>query len=76
MGATLKEIEGRVLAVMPVESTIDRAHHAHAVAFVVFEARRQAAIRRQEEIANTRTHLELTGDLIRHLKDHLWEGRE
>jgi hypothetical protein len=71
MDATLRQIEGRMLAVMPVESTIDRVHHAHAVASVVIEARRQAARRMQEAVETTRARLELTNELIQNLKDRI-----
>jgi len=66
--ATLREIEGRLLAVMPLESTIDRPLHALAVASVVFEARRRASGITRDEIAKTRAHLEMTGDLARLLR--------
>ena len=75
MASTLREIEDRVLAVMPVESTIDRAHHARVVAQVVFAARRQAAGKRQAEIERSRAYLQSTGELIRQLKDHMHEHR-
>jgi HPt (histidine-containing phosphotransfer) domain-containing protein len=71
MVSSLKEIEGRLLAVMPLESTIDRAAHALAVASVVFEARRQAARRREDEIAETRAHSEMTRTLTRLLNERL-----
>ena len=70
---TLRDIESRLLAVMPPESTIDRPLHALAVASVVFEARRQAARLRAEEIAQTRAHAETTGELTRRLAERLSE---
>jgi hypothetical protein len=73
MTATLREIETRVLAVMPVESTIDRSLHALAIASVVFQARRQAALNRQTKIASTQTHSEITRELTRLLKDRMRE---
>ena len=75
MAATLKEIESRLLAVMPIESTIDRPLHALAIASVVFQARRQAARNRQAKIASTQTHMELTRELTRLLKDRMREQR-
>jgi len=73
MAATLKEIETRLLSVMPVESPIDRPSHALAVATVVFEARRQVARRRQATIARTQAHSETTRALTRLLKDRIRE---
>ena len=73
MAPTLREIETRLLAVMPIESTIDRPSHALAVASVVFEARRQAARNRQAKIASARTHVETTAELTRLLKDRMRE---
>jgi hypothetical protein len=70
---TLKEIEQRLLAVMPIESTIDRPRHALAVASVVFAARRQKAGRRQAKIASTRAHSETTAELTRLLKQRMRE---
>ena len=75
MAATLKEIETRLLAVMPVESTIDRHSHALAVASVVFESRLQAARSRQAKIAKTRANSDMTRELTRLLKDRMREQR-
>jgi len=76
MPATLKEIEARLLAVMPIESTIDRPLHALAVASVVFAARRHATDDRQERIARTRSRVETTEELSRLLRDRMWEHPE
>jgi hypothetical protein len=73
VSATLKEIETRLLAVMPVESTIDRPRHALAVASVVFAARRRAAGRTQAKVASTRAHAETTAELTRLLKMRMRE---
>jgi hypothetical protein len=51
MAARLTETETRLLAVIPVESTIDRDSHVHAVASVVFVATRQAARRAEAHTA-------------------------
>ena len=71
---TLKEIESRLLTVMPVESTIDRPRHALAVASVVFEARKQAARLMEEEIAEIRVRAQRTEEFTRlvgeRLSDH------
>jgi len=75
MSATLKEIEARLLAVMPFESTIDRPLHALAVASVVFAARRHATGERQETIATTRSQVETTEELTRLLRDRMWSAR-
>lgn len=75
MAETLKEIENRLLAVMPIQSTIDRPHHALAIAAVVFEARRHAAVTRQAKIAGARAHSERAGELTRLLKDRMRDRR-
>lgn len=74
MAATLREIEARLLAVMPIESPIDRPHHALAIASVAFEARRQAAADTRAKIANARAHSERAGELTRLLKDRMRES--
>jgi hypothetical protein len=73
MPAALREIEARLLAVMPIESTIDLPLHALAVASVVFEARRHATGMRQERIATTRSQVETTEELTRLLRDRMGE---
>lgn len=74
MSATLREIEARLLAVMPIESTIDRPLHALAVASVVFAARRHAAGEMQESIETTRSQVETTEELTRLLRDRMWSA--
>ena len=74
MAATLREIEARLLAVIPIESTVDRPRHALAIASVVFEARRQATATRRATIASVRAHSERAGELTRVLKDRLRES--
>jgi hypothetical protein len=73
MATTLLEIEARLLAVMPSESTVDRHHHALAVAAVVFEARRRAAANTRAQIASARAHSERANELTRLLKDRMRE---
>jgi predicted translin family RNA/ssDNA-binding protein len=58
---------------MPMESTVDRALHARAVADVVFESRRQSTITTQRHIAKTRRHLQTTKEAIRNLKFRMRE---
>ena len=74
MAATLKDIETRLLGVMPVEP-IDRHSHALAIASVVFESRRQAARNRQAKIAVTREQSEMTREFTRLLKDRMHQSR-
>jgi len=71
MPATLREIEARLLAVMPIESTIDRPLHALAVASVVFAARKHTTSDRRERIATTRSLVETTEELTRLLRDRM-----
>jgi hypothetical protein len=71
VASTLREIEARLLAVMPVESTIDRGFHALAVASVVFASRRRAALKRQAGIAETRAHAEMTRELTQLLRERI-----
>jgi hypothetical protein len=73
MAASLREIEARLLAVMPIESTIDRHQHALAVASVVFEARRRAVANARAQIASVRAHSERAGELTRLLRDRMRE---
>lgn len=73
MTRALREIETRLLSVMPMESTIDRVLHARTIAYVVFEARRQATGRTQKQVARTRKHLQATTELIRRLKNRMRE---
>ena len=76
MATTLSEIEGRLLTVMPTESTIDRALHARAVASVVIEARRRTVAQTRQHIATTRSHVDTRGEWIRLLKDRMREHGE
>ena len=71
--ATLSEIQGRLLAVMPAESTIDRPMHALAIATVVFEARRHVTSKRNEWITKTRSQVENTEELTRLLREQIRE---
>jgi len=73
MAETLREIENRLLAVMPIESTVDRPVHALAIASVVFQARRQSTARTGERIAKTRVHVNLSRELTRLLKRQMKE---
>jgi len=66
--ATLPEIEARLLAIMPTESTVDRRAHAHAIACVVIAARNQAVGRTREKIGETRMRMAQTRYLIRDLR--------
>ena len=75
MALTLKEIESRLLTVMPLESTIDRPLHALAVASVIFEARRHAARLREEEIAEICLRAAMTDEFTK-LVDDVEAGRE
>ena len=71
MATMLSEIEDRLLSVMPTESTIDRAVHARAVAFVVIEARRKAVAETREQIAVTRSRVDTTDELIAMTRSHV-----
>ena len=75
MAATLKEIETRLLGVVPVESPIDRHSHALAIASVVFESRRQEARNTQARIEARREQSEMTRELTRLLKERLRQNR-
>jgi hypothetical protein len=75
VAATLREIEARFLAVMPVESTIDRSLHARAVARVVFEAKRHATWRTRQKVALTSEQVAATGALVRRIRDRMWSQR-